>query len=444
MVRKTKGKPAKSSENATGKKSAKPVKKTKVQSKPAINGRFPIVGIASTECDITERTREVAALRRFAAVVRDSNDAVTIQDFKGNITAWNHGAELMYGYTEEEALRKNINLLTTPQKVEEQTEFTRRLIAGETITSFETQRVTKDGGILDVWMTVTKLVDESGKSIGIASTERDITERKKLENSIKECSENLQIMVDKKTIELDIAHDKLLKQERLAVLGQMAASVSHELRNPLTVINSVSYYLKTKFPDMDEKTFKMLDLLEKEVDRSDRIIGNMLNFSRQKPNILEDINLNTHVTEYFSSSENIAGDITLKLKLSDNLPLIQADAEKLRQILDNLVSNACDAMSEGGGTLTVTTGINDNFVNLSVKDIGHGMSPEIQARIFEPLFSTRTTGFGLGLPIVKTLVEDHGGEITVNSKEGQGTEFTLTFPMDAEEKKEESDTRGSD
>ena len=117
------------------------------------------IGIASTERDITEHKKEEANIRRMATVVRDSNDAITIQDFEGRITAWNRGAELMYGYSEEEALQMNIGRLTPPGKVEEQKDFTRRLIAGEKITSFETQRVTKDGRILDVWLTVTKLME---------------------------------------------------------------------------------------------------------------------------------------------------------------------------------------------------------------------------------------------------------------------------------------------
>ncbi len=135
-----------------------------------------------TEQDITERNREEKNLRRLAIIVRDSNDAITIQDFEGRITAWNHGAELMYGYSEEEALQMSIWHLTPSDKEAEQKEFTRRLISGEKISSFETQRVTKDGRILDVWLTVTKLVDNTGKTIGIASTERDITERKLAES----------------------------------------------------------------------------------------------------------------------------------------------------------------------------------------------------------------------------------------------------------------------
>ena len=180
-----------------------------------------------------EHQREDEDLRRFATVVRDSNDAITIQDFDGRITAWNHGAELMYGYSEVEALLANIERLTTPAKVAEQKDFVRHLIAGEAINSFETQRVTKDGRILDVWMTVTKLVNKVGKPIGIASTERDITERKQAEQKLKESKalievivENIPLMIilkeatDLRFVVFNRAGEELLGYDRKALLGK--------------------------------------------------------------------------------------------------------------------------------------------------------------------------------------------------------------------------------
>ena len=181
------------------------------------------IGIASTERDITARKREEENLRRMATVVRDSNDAITIQDFEGRITAWNHGAELMYGYSEAEALVMNIERLTAPGKVDEQKDFIRRLIAGEAITSFETQRVTKDGRVLDVWMTVTKLMDDAGKPIGIASTERDITERKREE-------ENLRRMLE--------------LQKNNAELERFLYTASHDLKSPVVTIRTFLGYLE--------------------------------------------------------------------------------------------------------------------------------------------------------------------------------------------------------
>ncbi|MBU1867607.1 MAG: PAS domain S-box protein, partial [Candidatus Margulisbacteria bacterium] len=133
---------------------------------------------------------------RMVTVVRDSNDAITIQDFEGKIAAWNRGAELMYGYSEQEALKKNIWDLTPPDKSAEQKDFNRRLLAGEKVSSLETQRLTKDGRLLDVWLTVTKLVDETGEVIGIASTERDITERKRIESEARNIAERYKSLFD--------------------------------------------------------------------------------------------------------------------------------------------------------------------------------------------------------------------------------------------------------
>ncbi len=135
-------------------------------------------------------------IRRLATVVRDSNDAITLKDFEGRITAWNHGAKIMYGYSEKEALEMNVRQLTPPDKETESEDFVRRLMAGEKVHSFETRRVTKNGRILDVWLTVTKVLDDAGKPIGIASTERDITERKKAEAELRETAEYLQNLID--------------------------------------------------------------------------------------------------------------------------------------------------------------------------------------------------------------------------------------------------------
>jgi two-component system cell cycle sensor histidine kinase/response regulator CckA len=145
-----------------------------------------------TEQNITEHKREAEEARRMVTVVRDSNDAITIQDFDGKITAWNRGAELMFGYSEQEALQMKIWQLAPNDKTAEQKDFNQRLFAGEKISSFETQRLTKDGRLLDVWLTATKLVDDAGKVIGIAATERDITERKKAEEKLLESERLLQ------------------------------------------------------------------------------------------------------------------------------------------------------------------------------------------------------------------------------------------------------------
>lgn len=153
-----------------------------------------MVEISDTEYQqIQDRLKELEHANRMVTVVRDSNDAIIMHDFEGKITAWNHGAERMYGYSEKEALQMNIWRLTPPNRESEQRDFTRRVIAGEDLYSFETQRLTKDGRLIDVWLTVTKIVDASGKVIVLASAERDITERKQ---KAKEANLKMTVMHD--------------------------------------------------------------------------------------------------------------------------------------------------------------------------------------------------------------------------------------------------------
>jgi PAS domain S-box-containing protein len=167
--------------------------KDKILTKPELLGeltrlrkklvKFENLGLIADSKTSVERKQAAEEASRMVTVVRDSNDAITIQDLKGKITAWNRGAEKMYGYSEQEALQMNLRHLTPPDKEAEQKDFNRRIFAGENVTSFETQRLTKAGRLVDVWMVVTKLVDAAGKVIGIASTERDITEKESEERS---------------------------------------------------------------------------------------------------------------------------------------------------------------------------------------------------------------------------------------------------------------------
>ena len=147
--------------------------------------------IAELEASETERKRAEEEVRRLATIARDSNDAITVQDFEGNITAWNHGAEQMYGWSEAEALAMNIRDTIPEDKRKEASAFVKKLAKGEIVPSLETQRFTKDGRIFDVWLTVTALVDEAGKPVAIATTERDITERKRTEEALRESESRL-------------------------------------------------------------------------------------------------------------------------------------------------------------------------------------------------------------------------------------------------------------
>ena len=213
--------------------------------------------------DITERKR-MESISRLATVVRDSNDAITIQNSEGNISAWNSGAELMFGYSEQEALAMNVWQLVPPNKVAEQKDFNCRIFAGEKVTSFETQRLTKDGRLIDVWMTVTKLMDDAGKVTGIASTERNITERKKAEIKLIESEDRYKRITAGLTdylYSVSVEDGKAVKtvhnEACLSVTGYTAEEI---MSDPYLWINMVVPEDKALVADRINKIFKGIDL----------------------------------------------------------------------------------------------------------------------------------------------------------------------------------------
>jgi PAS domain S-box-containing protein len=386
----------------------------------------------STVWDVTEHKKAemeiIASETRYRRLFESAKDGILILDAKsGNIVDVNPFLVDLLGIPSEKFLGKKLWEIGFFKDIAANEANFLELQNRGYVRYEDMPLETREGRRIDVEF-VSNVYDVNGSKV-IQCNIRDITIRKQAEDELRVLTMKLQTIADEKTRELETIHAAMLKQERLSLLGQMAASISHELRNPLSVINNVAYYLRMQHPELDEKSVKMLDILEKEVERSDRIIGNMLGFSRAKSNLSEPLDINELVKQYFADQDRLPGNIQLNLELADNLPTLNADMEKLLQVLDNLVTNACHAMPDGG-TLTIASKAGDDSLELSVRDTGHGMSPDVQKKIFEPLFSTKTTGFGLGLVVVKTLVEDHRGIVKVNSEEGKGTEFTVSLPLD--------------
>jgi PAS domain S-box-containing protein len=324
----------------------------------------------------------------------------------------------MYGYSEAEALATNIERLTTPAKVPEQKDFIRRLIAGEAITSFETQRVTKDGRVLDVWMTVTKLMDEAGTPVGLASTERDITERLK--------SERL-----------------AMRSQRLESIGTLAGGVAHDLNNALAPIMMSVGLLRKEYPGQSH----VLDMVATSAKRAADMVKQLLTFAKGADGEripLEPGRLVTEMEKLMNGS--FPKNIELAVRCGPELPMVQGDATQLHQVLLNLCVNARDAMPNGG-TLTLeaqrqevdaayASSVPDakpgKYLVLRVRDTGTGIPPEIIDRIFDPFFTTKETGkgTGLGLSTVMGILKGHGGFLQVYSKPGQGSTFAVYLPAE--------------
>jgi PAS domain S-box-containing protein len=270
------------------------------------------------------------------------------------------------------------------------------------------------------------LRNAKGKVRQFIGTFMDITERKRTEEALKEYSERLETMVDERTQELKDAQEELIRQEKLATLGQLSGSVAHELRHPLGVLSNAAYYLIMTLSDADEITREYLEIISEEVRKAQGIITNLLDFARTKTAEPEETTISTIVSQVVEKHDPPEG-VQVITEISADLPPIFVDPIQIELVLDNLVINAYQAMSDGG-QLIINAQTDQDNVRLSVQDTGTGISPENMAKLFEPLFTTKARGIGLGLALSKKLVEANGGTIEVESKTEQGSTFIINLP----------------
>ena len=226
---------------------------------------------------------------------------------------------------------------------------------------------------------------------------------------------------------------KLQQAEKSAVVGRLSSAIAHEIRNPLNYINLTLDQLRAKFVPEDEQkaqTFdKLTSQLKNEVDRINQLVSDFLRYSRPLRLNLIPTNLRQVLDNSLNIIEAQADEQNVKISVleHENASRILADAEILRSVFNNLFLNAIQAMPNGGG-LNVSISPDENQVKIEITDSGEGISGENLPKIFEPYFSTKETGTGLGLAIVKRIVDEHNGTIEVESKEGEGTKFTVKLP----------------
>jgi PAS domain S-box-containing protein len=250
----------------------------------------------------------------------------------------------------------------------------------------------------------------------------------------KEYMGHLEEKVEERTKQLKEAQEQLIKSERLAAIGQVAAMVGHDLRNPLTGIKGAAYYLRNKLgPKMDEKSKEMLELVEKDVECANKIIADLMEYSRE---------IRLDLTE--TTPKSVIKETLALVEVPDNVQLIdltldkpeaKVDVEKMERVFANLIKNAIDAMPVGG-KLEITSKESNVNIEIAFADTGIGMTKEIMEKIWTPFFTTKAKGMGLGLAICKRIVEAHGGSISVESTVDGGTTFTVIIPVKPKIQKE--------
>jgi len=233
--------------------------------------------------------------------------------------------------------------------------------------------------------------------------------------------------------ELKETQEQLIRSERLAAIGQLAGGVGHELRNPLGAIKNAIYYIrgkltKSEVAEKEPRVLEFLDIVDDEVNTSNKIINDLLGFSRVgRPSvsptavkkIVDDALARVPIPENIELTEDLSVDSTK----------IKVDPGQIQQVLVNVITNAVQAMPEGG-KLTISTREKEGFLELDITDTGSGIADEIKGKIFDPLFTTRAKGIGLGLAVSKSIIERHSGKIEAKSKAGKGITFTIRLPLE--------------
>jgi len=372
---------------------------------------------------------ELARTFNFQKNLIDSSiDGILGCDKAGVVVTYNRSVERMVGYSKGEVVRTMpFSRLFAPGEAQR---FREALASEEyggrnRLYLFEANLLSKKHDMIPVQLSATVLFEE-GEDVGMVSFIRDLREMRRLEQ---QCADQVQ----------------LLHQDKMMSLGRLAASVVHEINNPLAgILNYVRLMIKIMgrgAPNLEqlEKFQNYLGVVEKETDRCSRIVSNLLAFSRKSKMEFAEVNVNELLERSLMLSQHKMAlqNIQTKTELDSKIPVIQGDFNQLQQCIINLLFNAIDAMPDGG-TLVLGSGFNPrtNVVEIKVSDTGCGISKENLPHIFEPFFTTKTEGkgLGLGLSTVFGIVDKHKGTIEVRSEAGQGATFTIRLPADLKTK----------
>ncbi|MFC1998731.1 sensor histidine kinase [Chloroflexota bacterium] len=246
--------------------------------------------------------------------------------------------------------------------------------------------------------------------------------------TLKQQLEQLEHILTEKIKEIRESQYETIQSEKISAIAQLASGVGHELRNPLGIIKASAYFLKMMLgEDIDKRVLKHVGLLENAVSASDRIIADLMEFARPGQTTIIEVNINQLIKETLESI-TIPDYIEASYNLSNDLPSINAGANQLKQVFNAIINNAIQAMPEQG-TLSITTKSADSCVEVTISDTGLGIKEEDLPRIFEPLFTAKAKGIGLGLSLVKRNLGMQGGSISVTSQLDKGSTFTVKLPF---------------
>lgn len=396
------------------------------------------VAIRTAELDRIKTELERQVEERRLAVERFSDFADVAADW-----FWETDADLRYTYFSERVTE------VTGVPVEFHIGKTRQELAGESVQTqkwrghlddlahrrrfrrFTFRRKGHDGRMQWMLASGKPVYDDEGEFAGYRGSGTEITAEMEATEALRAAKE----AAERNALELREAQAQLLRQERLAAVGQLTASVAHELRNPLGSINNALVSIERLAPDANSLLAHSIALGLRNIGRCDRIISELLDFTRTGELRKQPVNFDTWMA-----------DVLDEFPVPDGVQLVRSlhcaataiiDSVRMKQVVDNLLYNACHAMRERSTAapereprLYVSTACSDASLEFQVDDTGPGISDDIAAHVFEPLYTTKNFGLGLGLPIVKRIVEQHGGSVTLGAAPSGGARAAIRLPLD--------------
>ena len=397
------------------------------------------VSVAAENAMLYQREMEVAeklrvSEQRYRELFESAQDAIWVHDMEGNLTTVNEATERLSGYSIKELIGMNVRKFLTEESLHIAGQIRRELLEGTTEVQLYEQHLIRKDGTEWILMLTSNLIRENGKPLGFLCIARDVTKEKEMQvqlsKAYRELSESVQKLKD--------SQQQLIQAEKLTSLGQLAASIAHEVNNPLSGVLIYTQLLTKKIKDGGIDNNTALDYLTKmefELNRSTKLIRNLLDFARQSSPKFQQTNINAIINRAYDLASHTATlqHVEVIKELDPALPGLTADADQLQQVFTNLILNAIQAMPRGG-RLTLRSSITTNQVKIEVQDTGTGISPENMNKLFTPFFTTKAEvkGVGLGLAIAYGIVQRHKGKIDVRSKLGEGTTFTIYLPVHLE------------
>lgn len=342
---------------------------------------------------------------KFRGIVETATDAIVAIDHNHKIILFNKAAEEIFGYMREEVLGKDLNILILSQVGDHYRHVTRYM---ETRKPHLIGRVVEDTALRkggeEFPVTIARSVTKVKGGPVFTAIIRDQTQTKQMER-------------------------RLIQSERLAAVGEVVAHVSHEIRNPLTIIGGFANQL-IRSAGVTEKDKQKLQIIANEVKRLEQFLGGVGDFTKPIEPVRQMENVNDIVETTYALLEGEARerDIEFEKNLDHNIPLSMVDPNQIKQMLLNLVKNALEATSRGG-KISICTELDDHHIRMHVSDTGTGIPRGLLGEIFHPFFTTKKSGTGLGLSMCYKIIKNHGGEIRVQSKLREGSIFTIDLPI---------------